>query len=109
MNNYFTKSDLKDGMIVELCDNTRGIILGDRIVFDDSWVYLNSLDKDLFCTEYPKLSVRKIYRSKNVCEISALFDDCHLEEIFENEEIITVEEMKERLEELTGKKYRIIN
>ena len=99
----FKKSDLKDGMIVELCDNTRGIILGDRIVFDDSWVYLNSLDKDLFCTEYPKLSVRKIYRSKNVCEISALFDDCHLEKIFENEELITVEEMKERLEELTGK------
>lgn len=108
MNNYFTKSDLKDGMIVDLCDNTRGIILGDRIVFNDSWLYLNTLDESLFCAEHLKLSVRKIYRSKNVCEISELFDDCHLEEIFENEEIITVEEMKERLEELTGKKYRVL-
>mgnify|MGYP003372909252 FL=1 len=109
MNNYFMKSDLKDGMIVELCDNTRGILLGSRILFNDSWLYLNSLDKYLVCTEYPRLSVRKIYRSREAGGISELFDDRHLELISELEECITVAEMKDRLEGIIGKKYRIIN
>lgn len=41
-----TKSDLKDGMIVEVRNGNKFIIIGDRIVNDNGWMPLDEYDED---------------------------------------------------------------
>ncbi len=105
MKKEFTKSDLKDGMIVEHRDGDRAIILDGRAI-GDGFLELNYLTDDLMCDFDSENDIVKVFKSKKCDNKRNLFNDENLELIWEREEVkrMTVEEMRQKLEELTGEK-----
>lgn len=89
----FTKTNLKDGMIVEFRDGRRRMVLGDYLIgfecsyfclsdFDDE---LNMIDKNFgeFCTRDSRIV--KVYKSTTAW-LNCIFDDDDLELIWERKE-----------------------
>ena len=59
----FTKSDLKDGMVVEYRDGDRRIVLGDKLIGYDSWVDIVAFNDNLECKNNKDLNIDKVYNS----------------------------------------------
>lgn len=109
----FTKADLKDGIVVELRDKKRYVVFGDRIINMGGYSRLNSYNECLEDIMYsnPKYNVEKVFKvntEKVYCFHDILKSD-NLELIWERKEAkeMTAEEMKQKLEELTGEKIEI--
>lgn len=112
-NNKFTKADLKDGMVVEQVNKIRYLFLGNRLLrigFHDALKYYS--DK-LEHTIFEEGTIKKVFivKNDNVNCLEEIFWDTNLELIWERSEVkhMTVDEMMEKLEELTGEKIAIIN
>ena len=112
MQKEFTKADLKDGMVVEY----RRVALGRRLVVKDMLLgidgsyTLKNYNDDLTDIEVdPELSIIRVYKIKYAKRFKHILDDDNLELIWERKEPkkMTVEEMRQKLEELTGEEIEV--
>ena len=101
-----TKSDLKNGMVVELRNGKRFLIVNDKGIGKDSCITLNGFmgyDKNLYdVSGYSEFDVTKIYKTVGKT-FKTLFDNESLSLIWEREEKEEREEIK------VGDKVKVIN
>ena len=94
-----TKSDLKNGMVVELASGSRALVINGLLLFEDSYQGLSAYKDDLTTKILNnEFQINKVFKSKlyNLCDV--LTDDLSL--IWEREE---KEEIK------VGDKVKVIN
>lgn len=110
MQKEFTKSDLKDGMVVEYNDNCFGkrLVIGGFLTGEDGYVDLGDYNENLK-NVVSDLEIVRVYKIKCMGNISSIMHDDNLELIWERTETkkMTVEEMKQKLEELTGEQIEV--
>lgn len=113
MQKEFTKSDLKDGMVVEYrCkDYGKRMVVGNMLIGEEGSHRLEAYENDL-TQGYAKsqLSIIRVYKIKNERNFKHIMDDDNLELIWERKEPkkMTVEEMRQKLEELTGEEIEVM-
>lgn len=111
MQKEFTKSDLKDGMVVEYNDNSFGkrLVVGDFLIGEDGYADLGDYNENLK-NVVSDLEIVRVYKIKCMGKISSIMYDVNLELIWERKEPkkMTVEEMRQKLEELTGEEIEIV-
>lgn len=113
MQKNFTKSDLKDGMVVEYrCkDCGKRMVVGNMLIGEDGSHRLEAYENDL-TQGYAEsqLSIIRVYKIKNERNFKHIMDDDNLELIWERKEPkkMTVEEMRKKLEELTGEEIEVM-
>nr|DAD73250.1 MAG TPA: hypothetical protein [Siphoviridae sp. ctxBC2] len=111
MQKKFTKSDLKDGMVVEYNDNCFGkrLVIGGFLTGEDGYVDLGDYNENLKSV-VSDLEIVRVYKIKCMGKISSIMHDCNLELIWERKEPkkMTVEEMRQKLEELTGEEIKVM-
>ena len=79
------KSDLKNGMVVELADGSRALVINGLLVFEDGYEGLSSYKDDLTIKLFNnEMQINKVFKSKlyNLCDV--LVDNLTL--IWEREE-----------------------
>lgn len=110
MQKEFTKSDLKDGMVVEYNDSCFGkrLVIGGFLTGEDGYVDLRDYNEDLKSV-VSDLEIVRVYKIKCMGKISSIMYDGNLELIWERTELkkMTVEEMRKKLEELTGEQIEV--
>ena len=110
MQKNFTKSDLKDGMVVEYNDNSFGkrLVVGDFLIGEDGYADLGDYNENLK-NVVSDLEIVRVYKIKCMGKISSIMYDVNLELIWERKEPkkMTVEEMQKKLEELTGEEIEV--
>lgn len=82
----FTKSELKDGMVVENRGGDRELVLGGRTVDDEGYHSLHLFCDDLTHPVNDKADIVKVYAVKDVCTIGGIFEDRYLTLIWERKE-----------------------
>ena len=111
MNKKFTKSDLKDGMVVEYNDNYFGkrLVVGGFLTGEDGYVDLGDYNENLK-NVVSDLEIVRVYKIKCMGKISSIMHDDNLELIWERKEPkkMTIEEMRQKLEELTGEEIEVM-
>lgn len=112
MKKEFTKVDLKSGMAVEYkCkDSGKRMVVGNMLIGEDGSHRLEAYKNDL--TEgysEGQLDIIRVYKIKNEKRFEHILDDDNLELIWERAESkkMTVEEMRKKLEELTGEEIEV--
>lgn len=108
MQKEFTKADLKDGMVIEQNNKERYLVIGDRVLRFGGYNLLTQYNNDLTNVLDEIFQIEKVYKVKikhQYC-LEKIFDDENLELIWERTETkrLTAEEMRKKLEELTGEK-----
>lgn len=112
MQKEFTKADLEDGMVVEYrCkDYGKRMVVGNMLIGEDGSHRLEAYENDL-TQGYAesRLSIIRVYKIKNERNFKHIMDDDNLELIWERKEPkkMTVEEMRKKLEELTGEEIEV--
>ena len=112
MQKEFTKADLEDGMVVEYrCkDYGKRMVVGNMLIGEDGSHRLEAYENDL-TQGYAEsqLSIIRVYKIKNERNFKHIMDDDNLELIWERKERkkMTVEEMRQKLEELTGEEIEV--
>ena len=110
MQKNFTKSDLKDGMVVEYNDNCFGkrLVIGGFLTGEDGYVDLGDYNENLK-NVVSDLEIVRVYKIKCMGNISSIMHDDNLELIWERKEPkkMTVEEMRQKLEDLTGEEIEV--
>lgn len=113
MQKEFTKSDLKDGMVVEYRrkDYGKRMVVGNMLIGEEGSHRLEAYENDL-TQGYAEsqLSIIRVYKIKNERNFKHIMDDDNLELIWERKEPkkMTVEEMRQKLEELTGEEIEVM-
>ena len=111
MQKEFTKADLKDGMVVEYNDNSFGkrLVVGDFLIGEDGYADLGDYNENLK-NVVSDLGIVRVYKIKCMGKISSIMYDVNLELIWERKEPkkMTVEEMRQKLEELTGEEIEVM-
>lgn len=106
MQKEFTKSDLKDGMVVEQRDGNMYLVLAGKAVRKGRCNHIDGYTDDLKWEGYTGGDIVKVYRitPESLGCIEEVFVKSNLELIWERKEPkkMTVEEMRQKLEELTG-------
>ena len=110
MQKKFTKSDLKDGMVVEYNDNYFGkrLVIGGFLIGEDGYADLGDYNENLK-NVVSDLEIVRVYKVKCMGKISSIMEDHNLELIWEREKPkkMTVKEMRKKLEELTGEEIEV--
>lgn len=111
MQKEFTKSDLKDGMVVEYNDNyfRKRLVIGGFLTGEDGYADLGDYNENLKSV-VSDLEIVRVYKIKCMGKISSIMKDHNLELIWERKEPkkMTVEEMRQKLEELTGEEIEVM-
>lgn len=110
-NKEFTKADLKDGMVVEQRDGNMYLVLAGTAVRKNGCNRIGGYDDDLKWKGYRGGDIVKVYRITpgSLRCIEDVFIKSNLELIWERKEPkkMTVKEMKQKLEELTGEEIEV--
>lgn len=108
-NKEFTKADLKDGMVVEYRDGDRRLVINECLVGKDSHYELSAYNENLK-NKYPRLTIMKVFKICRRAILGNILDDDNLELIWERKEPkkMTIEEMRKKLEELTGEEIEVM-
>lgn len=110
MQKKFTKSDLKSGMVVEYNDNYFGkrLVIGGFLIGEDGYSDLGDYNENLKNVA-SGLEIVRVYKIKCMEKISSIMHDDNLELIWERKKLkkMTVEEMRQKLEELTGEEIEV--
>ena len=106
----FTKDDLKDGMVVELKNGYRGIIIHNLIIGEDFYIQLSNYN-DRLIANYNNpivngLNIIKVYNALSYKGFKNYIKDENLTLIWEREEPVKM--TKEEIEEELGYKIEII-
>lgn len=111
MQKEFTKADLKDGMVVEQRDGNMYLVLAGMAVRKSKRNSIVGYTDDLKWKGYTGGDIVKVYRitPKSLRCIEDVFIKNNLELIWERTEPkkMTVEEMRKKLEELTGEEIEV--
>ena len=111
MQKEFTKADLKDGMVVEQNNEERYLVMGDRLLCLSGYNPLTQFNDDLTNILGEKYHIERVFKvkSKYVHDLREIFSDENFELIWERTETkhMTTEEMRAKLEELTGEKIEV--
>ncbi len=112
MNKEFTMADLKDGMVVEQRDGDMYLVLAGMVVRKRGYNRIGDYDDDLKWKGcYEGGDIVKVYRitPESLRCIEDVFIKNNLELIWERTELkkMTVEEMRKKLEELTGEEIEV--
>lgn len=111
MDKEFTKADLEDGMVVEQRDGDMYLVLAGMVVRKRGYNRIGDYDDDLKCAGYTGGDIVKVYRITpgSLGCVEHVFIKCNLELIWERKEPkkMTVEEMRQKLEELTGEEIEV--
>lgn len=109
MNKEFTKADLKSGMVVECRDGDRRLVIDKYLIGKNSHYELSPYNENLE-DEYPRLTIMKVFKIRQRAILERILDDDNLELIWERKEPkkMTVEEMRQKLEELTGEEIEVM-
>ena len=112
MMDKFTKADLNDEMVVELRNKNRYIKLGERLLNFDGWIPLDNYADNL-CNGYidKEFDIVKVFKvnTNRVNDLKMVLRDKYLEPVWKRDEVkrMTAEEMRQKLEEMTGDKIEI--
>lgn len=106
MQKEFTKADLKSGMVVEYRDGKRRLVLNNRLIGKDGYYELNKYGEDMKVKESSERDIMRVFKIVITTTLGCIFHIENLELIWERTEVkrMTVEEMRQKLEELTGEK-----
>lgn len=111
-NKEFTKADLKDGMVVEQRDGNMYLVLAGKAVRKGGCNYIDGYTDDLKWEGYTGGDIVKVYRitPESLGCIEDVFIKNNLELIWERTETkkMTIEEMRQKLEELTGEEIEVM-
>ena len=109
MKKEFTKADLKDGMVVEYKNGKRRLVLNNRLIGKDGYYELNKYGEDMKDKESPERDVMRVFKIVITTTLSYIFHIENLELIWERTETkrMKAEEMRQKLEELTGEKIEV--
>lgn len=110
MRKEFTKADLKDGMVVEYKEGRRRLVVANMLIGEDGFLTLDEFQENLESIEFAvEHTIAKIYKVKEARAFNCILEDCNLELIWERKETkrMTAEEMRQKLEELTGEEIEI--
>lgn len=111
MDKEFTKADLRDGMVVEQRDGDMYLVLAGMVVRKRGYNRIGDYDDDLKCAGYTGGDIVKVYRITpgSLGCIEEVFIKSNLELIWERTETkkMTIEEMRQKLEELTGEEIEV--
>ncbi len=111
MDKEFTKADLRDGMVVEQRDGDMYLVLAGMVVRKRGYNRIGDYDDDLKCAGYTGGDIVKVYRitPESLGCIEDVFIKSNLELIWERTETkkMTIEEMRQKLEELTGEEIEV--
>lgn len=112
MQKKFTKSDLKDGMVVEYrcAALSRRLVVKDMLLGIDGSSNLKNYNDDLtYIDGDPGLLIIRVYKIKYTKRFENILNNNNLELIWERtKKKMTVEEMRQKLEELTGEEIEIV-
>lgn len=112
MNKEFTKADLRDGMVVEQRDGSMYLVLAGTAVGKGERNSIVGYTDGLKWAGYKGGDIVKVYRITpgSLRCIEDVFIKGNLELIWERKEPkkMTVEEMKQKLEELTGEEIEVM-
>lgn len=107
----FTKADLEDGMVVEQRDGNMYLVLAGKAVRKGRRNRIDGYTDDLKWEGYTGGDIVKVYRitPESLGCIEDVFIKSNLELIWERKEPkkMTVEEMRQKLEELTGEEIEV--
>lgn len=108
----FTKADLKDGMVAELRNKQRYFKLGERLLNFDGWMPLNNYVDNLCDVDTEEeFDIVKVFKvnTNRVADLKMVLRDEYLEPVWKRDEVkhMTVEEIRQKLEELTGEKIEV--
>lgn len=105
----FTKADLKDGMVVEYSNGKRRLVLNNVLVGKDGYYELNQYTGDLKDKESSERDIMRVFKIAIISTLDRMFHIENLELIWERNETkrMTAEEMRQKLEEMTGDKIEI--
>lgn len=111
MNKEFTKADLEDGMVVEQRDGNMYLVLAGKAVRKGRCNHIDGYTDDLKWEGYTGGDIVKVYRitPESLGCIEDVFIKSNLELIWERKEPkkMTIEEMRKKLEELTGEEIEV--
>lgn len=108
MQKEFTKADLKDGMVVEYRDGDRRLVIDKYLIGKNAYYELSTYNENLE-DKYPRLTIMKVFKIRQRAILERILDDDNLELIWERTEPkkMTIEEMRQKLEELTGEEIEV--
>lgn len=111
MQKEFTKADLRDWMVVEYNNNCFGkrLVIGGFLIGEDGHADLGDYNENLKNME-SDLEIVRVYKIKRMGKFSSIMKKHNLELIWERKEPkkMTVEEMRQKLEELTGEEIEVM-
>lgn len=112
MQKEFTKADLEDGMVVEQRDGNMYLVLAGKAVRKGRCNHIDGYTDDLKWEGYTGGDIVKVYRitPESLGCIEDVFIKSNLELIWERTETkkMTIEEMRQKLEELTGEEIEVM-
>ena len=109
MQKEFTKADLKDGMVVKHRNGDKKMVISEALIGEDGYSDRNSFREDLTDRYFKDLDIVGVYAIQEYNNFADMLSDYNLELIWERTETkkMTVEEMRKKLEELTGEEIEV--
>ena len=109
MQKEFTKADLKDGMVVKHRNGDKKMVISEALIGEDGYSDRNCFREDLTNRYFKDLDIVGVYAIQEYNNFADMLSDYNLELIWERKEPkkMTVEEMRKRLEELTGEEIEV--
>ena len=100
-----TKADLKNGMVVEYGNGKRRLVLNNYMIGKDGYCTLDHYKENMKDKEFSDNDIMRVF----TISLDRIFHIENLNLIWERKETkkMTVEEMQNKLEELTGEKIEV--
>lgn len=109
MQKEFTKADLRDGMVVKYRNGDNRMVINEGLIGEDGYLEQCRFRADLTHRASEGLDIVGVYETKNYSGFKSMLLDDNLIPIWERKEPkkMTVEEMRQKLEELTGEQIEV--
>lgn len=109
MNKEFTKVDLRDGMVVKHRNGDKRMVISEALIGENGYADQNCFREDLTHRYFKDLDIVGVYAIQEYNNFADMLSDYNLELIWERTELkkMTVEEMRKKLEELTGEQIEV--
>ena len=110
MQKEFTKADLKDGMVVKHRNGDKRMAISEALIGENGYADQNCFREDLTHRYFKDLDIVGVYAIQEYNNFADMLSDYNLELIWERTESkkMTVEEMRKKLEELTGEEIEVV-
>lgn len=109
MQKEFTKADLRDGMVVEYRNGDKRMVINEAMIGVEGYSNKHNFREDLTHKIYEELDIVSVYEVEEYGKFANMLSDNNLILIWERKEPkkMTVEEMRQKLEELTGEQIEV--